>query len=131
MDMHEIGCRIRIVKFPVFVLLLPVLLAACGGVDDTSTVASTGGSPAVSPNSVTLAWDSPTSASNLSGYRMYYGTAPGVYQQAYGQGISIGNITTYTVMGLSNGTTYYFAVTAFDTMGNESAYSNEISRNIP
>jgi hypothetical protein len=81
-------------------------------------------------NSATLAWDAVT-ATNLSGYRVYYGTAPGTYQQAAGQGISVGNVTTYTLMGLSSGTRYYFAVTAFDTQGNESGYSNETFKDIP
>ena len=81
-------------------------------------------------NSASLAWD-PVTATNLSGYRLYYGTAPGSYQQAYGQGISVGNVTAYTLMGLSNGTRYYFAVTAVDTSGNESAYSNEAYKDIP
>lgn len=82
-------------------------------------------------NSAALAWDPPTSITNLSGYRVYYGTAPGVYQQAYGQGLSVGNVTTYTVVGLSHNTRYYFAVTAFDTAGNESTYSNEVFKDIP
>lgn len=116
------------------VLVLPLLLAACGG---GSASGSNTPAVAVSPsssttsNSAILAWDSPTSATNLSGYRVYYGTAPGAYLQPYGQGISVGNVTTYSLMGLSNGTRYYFAVTAFDTSGNESAYSNEAFKDIP
>ncbi|WP_172425984.1 fibronectin type III domain-containing protein [Sulfuricaulis limicola] len=82
------------------------------------------------PNAAALTWDA-VPATNLSGYRVYYGTTPGTYQQAPGQGLSVGNITTYTLMGLSNGTRYYFAVTAFDTAGNESGYSNEVFKDIP
>jgi hypothetical protein len=80
----------------------------------------------VTSNSATLAWDAVV-APNVSGYRVYYGTTPGVY----GPGLSIGNVTTYTVSGLSNGTRYYFAVTAFDASGNESGYSNEAFKDIP
>ncbi len=86
-------------------------------------------SPATS-NSATLSWDS-VSNTSLSGYRVYFGTTPGSYTQPKGQGISVGNVTTYTVLGLSNGTRYYFAVTAFDTSGNESVYSNEAFKDIP
>src|SRR5205807_5433546 len=64
--------------------------------------------------SATLAWDAVTAA-NLSGYRIYYGTAPGTYLQSVGQGLNVGNVTTYTVAGLSSGTRYYFAATAYDT----------------
>src|SRR5436190_1652928 len=78
----------------------------------------------------TLAWDAVTAA-NLSGYRIYYGTAPGTYLQSAGQGLNVGNVTTYTVTGLSSGTRYYFAVVAYDTSSNESTYSNEVFTVIP
>ena len=78
----------------------------------------------------TLAWDAVTAA-NLSGYRIYYGTAPGTYLQSAGQGLNVGNVTTYTVTGLSSGTRYYFAVAAYDTLNNESTYSNEVFTVIP
>lgn len=86
--------------------------------------------PPSTSNSVSLAWDA-VSAPGLSGYRMYYGTTSRTYQQTLGQGASVGNVTTYTVMGLSSGTRYYFAVTAIDSLGNESAYSNETFKDIP
>jgi hypothetical protein len=73
---------------------------------------------------VSLAWDASTSA-NISGYKVYVGTASGTY----GTSFTIGNQTTYTVTGLAAGT-YYFAVKAFNTSGTESAYSNEVSKTI-
>jgi hypothetical protein len=139
MDETFLG-RTRIVNSfsaALLVLVLPLLLAACGGGGGGSTSDNNMPAVAISPsssttsNSAALAWDSPANATNLSGYRLYYGTAPGAYLQPYGQGISVGNVTTYTLMGLSNGTRYYFAVTAFDTSGNESAYSNEAFKDIP
>jgi len=81
-------------------------------------------------NTAILSWDS-VNASTLSGYRVYYGTAPGSYAQPAGQGISVGNTNTYTVMGLSSGTRYYFAVTSVDTSNVESTYSTEVSKAIP
>jgi len=81
-------------------------------------------------NSATLSWDA-VSGPTLSGYRVYYGTSPGSYNQPSGQGISVGNTTTYTVMGLSNGTRYYFAVTSVNTSNVESTYSTEVSKAIP
>src|SRR6266700_162124 len=98
--------------------------------DSTSVSVTTGSTPPPPSNSAGLAWDSVT-APNLSGYRVYFGTAPGTYLQSVGQGISVGNVTTYTVMGLASGTRYYFAVTDFDTLGSESSYSNEVFKDIP
>lgn len=69
---------------------------------------------------VKLAWDANTET-NLSGYKVYYGTS----SRTYGTPINAGNVTTYTVTNLSNGT-YYFAVTAYNTTGQESGYSNEV-----
>lgn len=82
-------------------------------------------------NAATLAWNRPVAAVNLLGYRLYYGTVPGNYLQPRGQGIGVGNITTYTLMGLSSRTRYYFVVTAMDLMGNESDFSNETFKDIP
>jgi hypothetical protein len=102
-------------------LLLSIasLLIACGG-----------SSPGPTPPSVTLEWDE-VSEPSLVGYRLYYGLAPGTYLQAPGEGLSVGNVPTYTLTGLSSGTTYYFGVTAYDTANNESDYSNEVPTTIP
>jgi hypothetical protein len=68
-----------------------------------------------------LTWNA-NSESDLGGYNVYYGTAP----RSYGTPINVGNVATYTLTGLNPGT-YYFAVTAYDTSGNESGFSNEAS----
>lgn len=84
------------------------------------------------PGTATLTWDAPTENADgttlvdLAGYRIYYGTFSGSYTIP----IDAGNVTTYTFTGLSTGT-YYFAVTAYDTSGNEGAYSIEVNRSIP
>ncbi|OPY79365.1 MAG: Fibronectin type III domain protein [Syntrophorhabdus sp. PtaU1.Bin153] len=70
---------------------------------------------------VTLAWNANTE-STLAGYRIYYGTVSGNYTS----NIDVGNVTTFTVTGLNDGVTYYFAATAYDTSRIESAYSNEV-----
>jgi hypothetical protein len=80
----------------------------------------------------TLSWDAPTTnadgtpLTDLAGYKVYYGTASGIYSQNK----DVGNVTTYTVTNLTDGLTYYFAVTAYDTSMNESGYSNEVSKTI-
>jgi hypothetical protein len=73
---------------------------------------------------VTLAWDANTEA-DLAGYKIYFGTA----SRSYGAPIVIGTQTTYTITGLASGT-YYFAVTAYNTAGLESSFSNEVSATI-
>ncbi len=85
----------------------------------------------------TLTWDQPTTYSNndpltVSGYKVYYGTAPGTYSGV----IDINkNSTTNDVTGLFSGAsgTYYFVVKAYDSSGVESNYSNEASKfiNVP
>jgi hypothetical protein len=71
---------------------------------------------------VTLAWDANTEP-ELTGYKIYYGTVSGTY----GTPVDVGKVTTYTVTGLADGRTYYFAATAYDSVGNESGYSNEVT----
>lgn len=71
-----------------------------------------------------LSWD-PNTEPDLAGYRVYIGTASG----RYGEPIWAGNQTTYTIEELPTGT-FYFAVTAVDTAGNESGYSNEARKTI-
>ncbi|KKM18741.1 hypothetical protein LCGC14_1662690 [marine sediment metagenome] len=75
--------------------------------------------------SVTLAWDA-NSESDLAGYKMYVGNVSGTYTSI----TDVTNVTQYEVLNLIVGTTYYFAVTAYDTSANESGYSNEISTTI-
>lgn len=77
--------------------------------------------PRPSPVSVTLAWDA-NSESNLAGYKLYYGTSSGSYSTC----IDVGNRTSYTVNGLDPLLTYYFALTAYNTEGQESGYSGEV-----
>jgi fibronectin type 3 domain-containing protein len=69
---------------------------------------------------VTLAWDANTEP-DLAGYKIHYGTASGNYSVH----LDVLNVTSYTVTGLTDGQTYYFAATAYDEAGNESGYSNE------
>ena len=76
---------------------------------------------------VQVTWN-PNTEPDLSGYKIYYGTASGVY----GDPIDVGNVTGH-VMEITpqHGATYYFALTAYDTSGNESGYSDEASCFVP
>ncbi len=76
-----------------------------------------------------LSWTAPTTytdgtpLTSLAGYKVYMGTSSGNYTQ----NIDVGNTTSYTLGSLSDGTTYYFAVTAYDASGDVSGYSNQAS----
>lgn len=118
-------------------ILISLLITACG-------VDSSGGSGALqgTPNSATLSWDAPitsadgTPLTDLMGYKVYYGAGSGNYTEiidvgsASCQDINGQTECTTTVGNLSAGD-YYFVVTAYDTSGNESNYSNEVSKTIP
>jgi cellulose 1,4-beta-cellobiosidase len=103
---------------------------AAGNISANSASVNVTTPPPPPSNSAGLAWDAVT-GQNLSGYRVYFGTAPGTYLQPVGQGISVGNVTAYMITGLASGSRYYFAVTDFDTLGKESSYSNEVFKDIP
>ena len=82
---------------------------------------------------VQLSWYPPVTnadgspINDLGGYRIYYGTT----SRDYSNYIDVGNVTTYQISNLTDGRTYYFAATSYDTSKNESIYSNEINRFIP
>ena len=75
-----------------------------------------------SPGTAGLAWDS-SPGGGVAGYRVYVGTTSGNYASS----VEAGNATTTTISGLAVGTTYFFAVKAYDASGVESPFSNEIS----
>ncbi|TKB65236.1 MAG: fibronectin type III domain-containing protein [Nitrospira sp.] len=94
-----------------------------GGISRIVNVTLTLNAPATS--SLTLAWNAST-ASDLAGYKIYRSTISGTY----GSPLATlqGNVTSYTATGLTVNTTYFFVITAYDLAGNESAFSNEVSR---
>ena len=90
-------------------LLYSYNVDAVDAVGNASSISAAASATTLAPNTATLAWDA-VMHPNLAGYRVYFGTAPGTYSQAAGTGVNVGNVTTYTVTGLSSGTRYYFAV---------------------
>lgn len=85
---------------------------------------------------VTINWIPPTEnedgtkLNDLAGYRIYYGEDSGNYKKV----IRIKNKeqTNYILLGhLKPDKTYYFVITAFDTSGNESDPSKEVSYHTP
>ena len=69
----------------------------------------------------------PNTEDDLAGYKVYIGTASGSYTQH----IDVGNKTSGVFENVNEKTKYYIAVTAYDTSGNESDYSEEATIDIP
>lgn len=99
------------------------------GTTTTPTTAPT----TVAASSVTLGWVPPTENSNgtpitdLAGYKIHYGTASANYSQTVS--ISNAGLTRYVVDNLATGT-YYFAITAYNVQGMESALSGEVTTTV-
>jgi len=70
----------------------------------------------------TLRWSAATDNVGVTGYVVYYGTESVTTQGSeYEFNEDAGNVLEHTIQGLTNGTTYYFSVIAYDVAGNESA----------
>lgn len=85
----------------------------------TASNAPTGVIAETAPGQATVTWPA---VSGATGYNLYWGTTPG---QAFNAGTKVTNVTSgYVLNGLTNGTTYFIAVTAINAVG-ESAPSSE------
>ncbi len=71
---------------------------------------------------VTLAWDQNIEP-DLAGYKIYLG----VQSRQYSWILDTGNQTQATVGNLDENTTYFLSVTAYNTKGLESGFSNEVN----
>jgi PKD repeat protein len=73
-----------------------------------------------------LAWEANTEPT-LGGYQLYYGQASGNYTA----NVDVGKQTSYTLTGLTDGKTYYFAAKAYNTGKTVwSGFSNQVSKTI-
>lgn len=72
--------------------------------------------------SIKVSW-SMGSETDLAGYKIYFGTESGVYSGSMNVNMSYYS----TLTGLVNGKKYYITITAYDTDGNESFRSAEVS----
>jgi hypothetical protein len=84
-------------------------------------------------SNVTLSWQAPTQNADgtalvdLKGYKLHYGPT----SKSYSDTIQVSNpgVTTYVVENLNAGK-YYFAVTAYNSAGQESSLSPEVSTQV-
>jgi hypothetical protein len=102
-------------------------LSGCGG----GSVSGSGSDVTVvdrGDGTALVSWFSPdqntdgTPLTNLAGYRIYYGNAPGDYDNT----ITIDEgLSSYMIENLGE-SDWYFAMTAFNSVGIESDYSDEV-----
>ncbi len=87
--------------------------------------------PPAANGAATLSWTPPTrntdgsTLTNLSGYRIYYGTNASALTRTVN--VNSAGLASYVVTDLSPAT-YYFAITAFNASGAESARSRVVSK---
>lgn len=98
-------------------LVLPLLRFALAILPFTLPVAASSGT-----GSVSVAWNA-NPETNISGYKIYWGESPRVYTKVQ----DVGNAMQGTLANLTAGQTYFCAVTAYNSAGQESAYSAEIN----
>lgn len=118
----------------VLIMLAGLFISGC--LEKVDPISNTGGivRTGFGSGSVTLAWLPPTENADgsplldLSGYHIYIGTSSNNYDY---REIRLDNpgLTAYVVNNLEPGT-YYFAATAFNSSGIESALSGEVVRTI-
>jgi len=106
-------------------LFLIFSLSNCGGGGSGNSKTSNGDGDF--SNSATITWEAPTTNADgtpltcLGGYKIYYGSSSD--GDNYMFSLDVGNVTTYKFENLSP-STYYLAVTAYDTSANENGYIN-------
>lgn len=103
-----------------------ITIASTGATNTPQTLAVSLTVSAATTSSATLTWTS-NKETDLAGYKIYRGTASGSYGLI--ATVPAGTLT-YQATGLALNTTYFFAISAYDTAGNESPYSSEVSKSI-
>lgn len=135
------------------ILCLTLLLGACGGSKNGTAGSTLPGAninsavdinpvvpapvdPTLAPTTgaATLNWLPPTenadssTLEDLAGYKIYYGTSPDSFPNV----ISISNpgLSSFVIDNLPSNITYYFTITALNSRGIESRFSNIVSKEI-
>ena len=105
-----------------------VFLTSCGG----GSSGSGGGGIPTGNAQVHLTWSAPTentdgsSYDNPAGFRIYYGTTQSSLDGL--EEVNSPDSTEYYVENLEEGTDYIFVMTAVNSLGAESSYSNIVTK---
>ena len=70
---------------------------------------------------ILLEWDLDDDP-NIAGYIVYWGTTSRIYSDS----VDVGKHNDFAISGLDDGRSYYFSVTAYDWVRNESGFSSEV-----
>jgi predicted phage tail protein len=100
---------------------------ASNAANSPATESLSGSGVAPTQHSVDLSWGA-SSSSSVQGYNVY---RAGVSGGPYAAVVSANSATTFVDGSVLSGQTYYYVVTAVDTSGMESAYSNQVQAVIP
>ena len=118
-------------SIPVTVQFAPTAAGAVSGnvtllsnATNSATMSLSGSGAQQSTHTVGLAWTD--SATTVAGYNVYRGTSTGGPYASKLTGSPVTS-TQFTDSGLQSGQTYYYVVTAVDSNGVESVYSNQAS----
>lgn len=113
-------------------LVLIFSLVACSGGDGgTGYSSGSNSNPNGSVTALSLAWVAPServdntglSLSEIAGYRIYYGTEAGNYENQFV--VNDGSAEQAQIVGVPSGA-YYLVMTTIDMDGRESPYSSEV-----
>jgi hypothetical protein len=96
--------------------------------------ATSGTTTTTTTGAATVNWQPPTlntngtALTNLAGFTIHYGTSP----TSLSSTVNVTNpgLTSYQIDNLTSGSTYYFAVTAYNSSGVTSSYSPTVSKTI-
>jgi Abnormal spindle-like microcephaly-assoc'd, ASPM-SPD-2-Hydin len=95
--------------------------------DGVTNSSSSPAPPTPAAASVKLSWS--PSSSTVIGYLVYRSdSSGGSYSALFGTAL---NQTSYTDSTVSSGTTYYYVVTAVNSTGTQSTYSNQVTAVVP
>lgn len=123
-----------------FGIMAAVMLGGCNldsssgsaGTAAVATRGTTSSSPtAQSSTSVTISWEPPqtnadgSALTDLAGYHIHYGTQATALDSEID--IPTAGLADYVVQGLKTNSTYYFAISSYNSQGVESADSAVIS----